>query len=156
MINENINVKRILPELYKQCYQKNLTEYLKLLSHDVLINIEGYIVRNGITDDIKPIYDAVINEIEYRNDYEDKKILKRYLENITIYKKALKSLYNNCLTDYLKTLSDEQLDNLEFWLNTDDLLGDRVKIYEELRLEKEYRKSNIELEFQRIIKKYKK
>ena len=59
------------------------------------------------------------------------------------------------MTDYFKILSDEQLDMLEGYLVPDDIIGDRAVIYEVLKLEKEYRKSDRELICQRIIKQYK-
>ena len=49
---------------------------------------------------------------------------------------------NYRLTDLLKEVSDEELENLLGSVVCDDLMGDRYKIYEALLTEVEYRQSD--------------
>ena len=59
---------------------------------------------------------------------------------------TLKNLEVACanykLTDLLKELSDEEIQDLLSEILCDDLIDIRLKVYEVLRIEVEYRKSN--------------
>ena len=48
---------------------------------------------------------------------------------------------NYGLTDYFKTLSDEELIQIMNHIVTDDIIGTREKIYEVIKIELQYRES---------------
>lgn len=149
------DTKEVRKELYRQYSNGTLTEYLKLLSLGILNNLSAEIapkrkVENVLPMDM-PIYDAIVNEIEYRFDEIHKRVQK-IKEN---YQQARVCMYNHELTDYFKTYSDIELEDIIGHLVPDDIIGDRAIIYEAARNELEYRKSDRELEQRAIVKKYK-
>lgn len=149
------DTKVVREELYQQYSKGTLTEYLKLLSLGILTNLSVEIapkrkVENVLPMDM-PIYDAIVNEMEYRFD-EIHERAKKTKEN---YQQARVCTYNHELTDYFKTYSDIELEDIIGHLVPDDIIGDRAIIYEVARNELEYRKSDRELEQREIVKKYK-
>lgn len=54
------------------------------------------------------------------------------------------------LTDYLKTLTIEELNKLLNMIMADDIIGTREKIYETIKIELQYRESEKELEARKI------
>ena len=148
------DTKVVREELYKQYSKGTLTEYLKLLSLGILTNLSVEIapkrkVENVLPMDI-PIYDAIVNEMAYRFD-EIHERTKKTKEN---YEQARVCMYNHKLTDYFKTCSDIELEDIIGHLVPDDIIGDRAIIYEVARNELEYRQSDRELEQEAIVKKY--
>lgn len=148
------DTKVVREELYKQYSMGTLTEYLKLLSLGILTNLSYKIAPNGKLENVlpmdMPIYDAIVNEMAYRFAEIDERCIKTKAN----YEQARVCMYNHELTDYFKTFSDVELEDIIGHLVPDDIVGDRAIIYEVARNELEYRQSDRELEQEAIVKKY--
>lgn len=136
--NEHYNPKAL--ELY---LSKNLLlEYLKILDISCLEEAKRLIECDDLTKERMVIYRAL--ELEIKNRYLSEKITrvkinfniqspKRYSKKTLLY-----FLYINRLTDYLTTLSDEELERCHD-IACDDIFDDECKILDAVRTKQEYR-----------------
>ena len=127
-------------------YEHRLTEYLKTASDEQLEIIMSYITCDDLIVDRYTIYSAILTEKEYRQN-EIKIKEKKYSMMLT-------HLRNHDLTNYLKTVSEEDLESVMSYIESGCLIGDKYNIYSAIITELEYRKNEIKIEEEKkMIKK---
>ena len=61
---------------------------------------------------------------------------------MVVLKDLFEQLKNYNITEFLKTVSNEELINCQRAILCDDILGDRIKVLEAINIELEYRLQN--------------
>lgn len=130
-----------------------LFEYLKILDLKTLENAKRLIECDDILGDRIVILKAL--ELEIKTRYAQEEKIQKYSSyssnspEVRHSKKVLKYfLFINRLTDYLQTLTDEELERC-YDLGADDIFDDECNILDSVRLEQEYRASDRALKSQK-------
>lgn len=130
-----------LPKTLEFYLQKGLLiEYLMSLDDESLEEAKQYIVCDDIIGLRIPILLNIENELRTRklNPIASKKITIKE-QSRTLKNTLIIFLANNKLTDYLQTLTWNELLEAEMYLYYDDIVGEVIDIISAIRMEKEYR-----------------
>lgn len=135
----------ILPQTLEFYLEKGMIiEYLHSFDNDSLEYAMDFIEADEITEKRKLILLLIKKEFNNRIKYPKTsiqtyigKFIKSGKRTLTIF------LASHKLTDYLQTLSDEELHDAETNLYMDDIVGDAENILDAIRTEKEYRQQQL-------------
>lgn len=127
-----------------------LVEYLHALDGDSLESARDYIEMDDLTETRLLIMNLIKKEFIIRayniasRVYAQAKVYPMIPTHIGKFVRSEKRtltifLANHKLTEYLQTLTDEELEQAERNLYVDDLVGDALDILSAIRIEKEYR-----------------
>ncbi len=132
----------IYPKTLEAFLESNmLIEYLKALDEDSIEYAMDYIEAEELTEIRKLILSLINKEFQIRDENRRKVKYPSYIGRHIITEKRTLTIFlaNHKLTDYLQTLTDNELDQAERNLYMDDIVGDALEILCSIRIEKEYR-----------------
>lgn len=149
--NLNQNNKYIFPSTLEEYLKKDLLiQYLNALDDKNLEMAMYFIEMDEITEVRQMILNLIKNELKMRTKERMPRHYPSYNEVMPIFqtlnafiraeKRTLTIfLANNKLTEYLKTLTDGELQVAEGNLYINDITADTMDILSAIRIEKEYR-----------------
>ncbi len=151
---ENTEIKIYHPDHYvlpatleKYLERGLLLEYLRTLDDDSLELAIDYLEMDDIDEVKHIIYNLIQKEFKFREDNCRKAKFPQYIGKYIVSEKRTLAVFlaNHKLTEYLQTLDNFELDMAEKNLYVDDIAGIAIDILGAIRIEKEYRSQQEEI-----------